>query len=64
MGERHEELYTIGGTVPNLINPPAGCCFHPRCEHAMEVCRVEKPGLREVEEGHSVACFLFEGGVS
>ncbi len=51
-------LKDIPGTVPNLINPPSGCRFHPRCEHAMERCSREKPKLVEVEPGHWVACFL------
>ncbi len=52
-------LKDIPGTVPNLIHPPSGCRFHPRCEHAMEKCKREKPKLVEVEPGHWVACFLY-----
>ncbi len=51
-------LKDIPGTVPNLINPPSGCRFHPRCPNAMDRCKVEKPKLVEVEPGHWVACFL------
>ena len=64
LGERQNELYTIEGTVPNLINPPIGCSFYPRCERAMESCKVEKPVLREVEKGHNVACFLYNEGAN
>ncbi len=53
------ELETIPGTVPNLINPPTGCRFHPRCPHAMEICSKEKPPTVEYSAGHSVACFLY-----
>ncbi len=58
-------LPTIPGTVPDLINPPAGCRFHPRCKYAMERCKVEEPRLALVEGDRKVACFLYpEGGVS
>jgi peptide/nickel transport system ATP-binding protein len=62
--ERRERLESIGGNVPNLINPPSGCRFHPRCPHVMEICRKEKPGLynridRE-RENHLAACFLYK----
>ncbi|RJS88941.1 ABC transporter ATP-binding protein [Candidatus Bathyarchaeota archaeon] len=52
-------LKPIPGFVPNLINPPPGCRFHPRCPEAMEVCSRVKPELREVEPGHQVACHLY-----
>jgi len=48
----------LQGDVPNPINPPAGCHFHPRCPHAMERCRSEAPLLREVAAGHLAACHL------
>ena len=54
-----ERLEAIPGTVPNLINPPSGCRFHPRCIHAMDVCRRVKPRLVEVEPGHFVSCHLY-----
>lgn len=53
------ELYTIEGTVPNLINPPTGCRFHPRCPEAMKKCSEFKPSEVEVEPGHLVSCFLY-----
>ena len=56
------ELTTIPGTVPGLIDPPPGCRFHPRCPHAMPVCRERKPGTLEIEAGHSVACYLYTDG--
>ena len=56
-----ERLESIPGTVPNLIEPPPGCRFHPRCAHAMDICRKEKPPLVEVEPGHHVACWLISG---
>ncbi|WP_048150239.1 ABC transporter ATP-binding protein [Palaeococcus ferrophilus] len=54
-----ERLDAIPGTVPNLITPPSGCRFHPRCPFAMERCKQEVPELKEVEPGHFVACHLY-----
>ena len=64
MGTKLERLESIKGTVPNLISPPGGCRFHPRCPMAMDVCSVNKPVLLEIEDRHSVACFLFPEKVS
>jgi peptide/nickel transport system ATP-binding protein len=58
ISERKTELESIRGSVPNLIEPPTGCRFHPRCPFAMEVCRKQKPELEEIERKHVVACFL------
>jgi len=52
-------LYSMEGEIPSLINPPAGCLFHPRCPYKMEICEREIPELEEVERGHEVACFLY-----
>ncbi len=54
-------LAEIPGFVPQLINPPTGCRFHPRCTQAMPVCSREKPRLIEIEAGHMVACHLYGG---
>jgi len=54
-----ERLESIPGTVPEMINPPPGCRFHPRCPHAMEICKGERPKLLEVEKKHEVACYLY-----
>jgi peptide/nickel transport system ATP-binding protein len=56
---QEEELAMIPGAVPNLIAPPAGCRFHPRCPHAMSVCSAQKPPLVEHSPGHWVACHLY-----
>ena len=45
------------GEVPNPINPPPGCAFHPRCDRARPECRVTRPELSEFGPGHFVACF-------
>lgn len=52
-------LKSIEGNVPNLVTPPPGCRFHPRCPHAMGICRKEAPDLIEIEGNHTVACHLF-----
>ncbi|MHA1906378.1 MAG: ABC transporter ATP-binding protein [Candidatus Thorarchaeota archaeon] len=54
--ETKERLPQILGTVPNLITPPTGCRFHPRCEYATGQCKSEKPMLEEIRPGHWVAC--------
>ena len=46
----------IPGSIPNLLKPPAGCRFHPRCALASDVCRSTKPILRELAPAHRVAC--------
>lgn len=52
-------LEEISGTVPNLIYPPSGCRFHPRCPFAKEYCKEVKPTLMEAGTGHSVACHIY-----
>ena len=49
----------IPGRIPDYRNPPTGCRFHPRCPHVMDICKQEKPPLIEIEQNHSVACFLY-----
>jgi oligopeptide/dipeptide ABC transporter ATP-binding protein len=56
-------LTPIAGSVCNMMEPPSGCKFHPRCAHAMEVCRREVPRLKEVAPGHLAACHLHDRGV-
>ena len=54
--ERQREHRVIQGEVPSPMNPPSGCVFHPRCPKAVENCKEEIPGLREIKPGHWVAC--------
>jgi peptide/nickel transport system ATP-binding protein len=49
----------IKGRIPDYIDPPPGCRFHPRCQYAFEKCRKEKPQLLKVDaDNHRVACWL------
>lgn len=57
--EQEGELKPIPGTVPNLIHPPSGCRFHPRCPEAMEICSRAKPMTIEKAPEHFVACHLY-----
>jgi len=57
--EQEGALKTIPGTVPNLVHPPMGCRFHPRCPKAMDICVKEKPTTIEYEKDHYVACHLY-----
>jgi peptide/nickel transport system ATP-binding protein len=56
---RTDELQSIPGIVPDLVEPPSGCRFHPRCKHAMEICRKDFPPLVEIKSGHYVTCYLY-----
>ncbi|NHJ86392.1 MAG: ABC transporter ATP-binding protein [Asgard group archaeon] len=53
-------LATIPGSVPQLINPPQGCRFHPRCKYAKEKCSIDRPEIEEKEPGRFVACHFWE----
>ncbi len=56
-----DELESIKGSVPDLIYPPTGCRFHPRCPLAFDRCPRDKPLLIEASPQHWVACLLFGG---
>jgi peptide/nickel transport system ATP-binding protein len=53
---------SLGGRPPNLANPPAGCRFHPRCPHVMDVCRGQAPEMVKLPAGQRVACHLVTEG--
>ena len=59
--QKPERLYAIRGTVPLLNQIGQGCRFADRCEYACERCRKEMPQLQELENGHTVRCFLAQG---
>jgi oligopeptide/dipeptide ABC transporter ATP-binding protein len=54
-------LEDIPGTIPNLISPPTGCRFHPRCPYVMDICRADPPPpYRRIAGGVDVACHLYD----
>jgi peptide/nickel transport system ATP-binding protein len=57
MGVDRERLHQIDGAMPRLNAIPSGCAYHPRCEHAMERCRVERPELQDAGATRA-ACWL------
>lgn len=56
-----QDRIILEGDVPSPINPPSGCPFHPRCAKCMEICKQEKPELRALQDGHYIACHLYDG---
>jgi oligopeptide/dipeptide ABC transporter ATP-binding protein len=54
--DMRKTLRIIPGNIPNLIEPPSGCRFHPRCQYAKKACKEDIPVLEEIEPGHFVAC--------
>ena len=52
------KLATMPGSPPDLVDPPSGCVFHPRCPRAMEICRGEKPEIYK-KDGRLVTCWLY-----
>ena len=56
--EKKERLIPIDGQPPDLLKPPAGCPFYPRCEHAMEICVEQRPPYTDLSPVHKAACWL------
>ncbi|WP_019122256.1 ABC transporter ATP-binding protein [Brevibacillus massiliensis] len=54
-----KERIILSGDVPNPKNPPQGCAFHTRCASCMEICKSERPPLKELAPNHLVACHLY-----
>ena len=59
VGKKRDLLEVIPGMVPNLIYPPTGCRFHPRCKYCFEPCDSNVPESIEVEPNYFVACHLY-----
>jgi peptide/nickel transport system ATP-binding protein len=57
--EQEGALASIEGAVPNLVEPPPGCRFHPRCPKVMDICRTGFPATKEISDNHFVACYLY-----
>jgi peptide/nickel transport system ATP-binding protein len=56
--ETRERLYSIPGAPPDLVNPPKGCRFAPRCRYATDKCRAEAPDLTGETTAHTYRCFF------
>ncbi|MEO1493118.1 MAG: ABC transporter ATP-binding protein [Pseudomonadota bacterium] len=54
---RERGIQGIPGQIPGLIDPPTGCRFHPRCDHATEACRTARPETADIGPAHSLRCF-------
>jgi len=54
---KKKELKTLPGEPPDLLDPPSGCRFHPRCPRVLDVCREERPPFRDYGGGHLAACW-------
>jgi len=57
-----EKIIWIPGLPPDLINPPKGCRFHPRCSRAMDICREKEPPTVSIGKNRYVACWLYKEG--
>ena len=60
--EERRELNSIMGAPPNLLDPPKGCRFNPRCPQCMDICTKEEPEYLALGEEHFVSCHLFTAG--
>jgi peptide/nickel transport system ATP-binding protein len=49
----------IPGNIPDYLNPPSGCRFHPRCKFKKSICEIKSPSFFSLKEGGKVACFLY-----
>lgn len=54
-----KERIVLVGDLPSPANPPMGCAFHPRCHHAMEICKTIRPTEQTIDQNHVVACHLY-----
>jgi peptide/nickel transport system ATP-binding protein/oligopeptide transport system ATP-binding protein len=57
---RKRRLEVVSGMVPNPLEFPTGCRFHPRCKHALDFCRTDEPAMIAVSEHHRVRCFMHD----
>ncbi len=59
---REEQPQFIPGSPPDMLSPPSGCSFNPRCPQAFDRCSAEEPPLLPVGPGHEARCWLVEAG--
>jgi oligopeptide/dipeptide ABC transporter ATP-binding protein len=57
--EGRQEI-VLSGEMPSPLNPPSGCHFHPRCPHAMDICRQVAPSVTHIGSSHRVSCHLYD----
>ncbi len=57
--DKSEKIPVLDGEVPSPLNAPAGCPYHTRCPHAMDICKAQLPTLQDCGENHQVACHLY-----
>lgn len=55
-----KERILLTGDIPSPSNPPTGCAFHTRCSACMDICKVERPVLKDLANGHFVSCHLYD----
>lgn len=53
------ETVPLTGDIPSPANPPKGCAFHTRCKECMDICKTERPIMKEIKDGHYAACHLY-----
>ncbi|MFQ5566418.1 MAG: oligopeptide/dipeptide ABC transporter ATP-binding protein, partial [Paracoccaceae bacterium] len=58
LDQRKHDFAPITGEIPSPLDPPPGCHFHPRCPHALPICRMQQPLLREIRPSTFSACHL------
>jgi oligopeptide/dipeptide ABC transporter ATP-binding protein len=59
IGKRKKARILLPGTVPSPLNPPPGCRFHTRCHRVLPICHQVEPNLKDMGNGHLVACHLY-----
>jgi len=64
LGRKNRKLYAIEGQPPNLLNPPPGCSFWPRCSSKEEICQKEYPPQTVIESPDYVRCWQYKGGLA
>ena len=58
--ELDKDIDQLPGSVPDALNPPKGCSFHPRCKQVADQCLTVTPRLLNLRSGHKVACHLYQ----
>jgi oligopeptide/dipeptide ABC transporter ATP-binding protein len=56
---RKRSRIILKGDIPSPVNPPDGCRFHTRCHNMAEICKTQAPAVKDIGNGHQVACHLY-----